>query len=133
MNALRWASGALAGATAAIALMIACGDDSPSGADAAVCDCPAAEPPLEGRIVVISGSGDIPPNGTGGGVASCPAGAVLLGGSCAIEEAGGGAGDLLLVTAGRLPLNAIYDCEWKSTRPTMSKGAATITCLVPAP
>ena len=39
-----------AGVGVGIALVLSCGDDSPGDADAAVCDCPAAEAPLAGRV-----------------------------------------------------------------------------------
>jgi len=44
----------VAGVIAGIALVLSCGDDSLHNADAAVCDCPTAEPPITAsRIVQI--------------------------------------------------------------------------------
>ena len=86
----------LSGATAGIAFVISCGDnlhlsadaaiDGPKTADAApVCDCPAAEPPLAGRFVVVSQLQVIAGNDTGGQAAACPMGSLAISGSCTTD------------------------------------------------
>ena len=81
------------GAVAGIAFVLSCGDNLSSSVDAAVdipkapdaaplCDCPAAEPPLAGRVVVISTDDTVDPNFESSGTASCPVGSQLISGSC---------------------------------------------------
>lgn len=89
----------LSGAMAGIAFILSCGDnlsvkanadaaiDAPKAPDAApTCDCPAAEPPLSGRIVVVSNTRDIPPNFPGGTSVVCPEGSQLISGSCTQDQ-----------------------------------------------
>ncbi|MBP9166840.1 MAG: hypothetical protein KBG48_05610 [Kofleriaceae bacterium] len=80
----------IAGALSATVLIVACSDDSPTEADAAVCDCPAAEPPLAGRVMRVRGLDDVlAPGGTANASAQCPAGSILLHGWCdEVQEAG---------------------------------------------
>jgi hypothetical protein len=81
------------GAVAGIAFVLSCGDNLSIRADAAVdapkapdasplCDCPAAEPPLAGRVVVISTDNTVDPNAESTGTATCPVGSQLISGSC---------------------------------------------------
>lgn len=130
---IRWFPGVLAGAALATGLILACSDDSPRDADAAMCDCPATEPPLAGRIVESTQLITIAANGGGSNAAGCPAGATLLGGGCTIEVAGAGVGTITQYESG--PRNAGgpgYSCQWTSTIPNASMGKATAICLVPA-
>jgi hypothetical protein len=96
----------ICGVSSGITLVISCGDNyrldldaGPAGdapqvdaAPAPVCGCPAVEPPLAGRIVVLTTSGDIPANWTGARAVRCltpgPRGAVFgmaIGGSCMLD------------------------------------------------
>ena len=78
-----------------IALVFSCGDNSRINADAAidtpktdaapVCDCPASEPPLAGRFVVVSQTQVIAGNDTSGQSAVCPAGTQVISGSCTTD------------------------------------------------
>jgi hypothetical protein len=122
----------LAGAAFAAALVIACSDDSPSDADAAVCDCPAAEPPLQGRITVVVAPVTIPANAAAGTAAQCPQGATLLGGGCRLPNDDAA---VLLSEGGPLrtvPTQPGYDCYWVSTSATARMGEAEAICLMPA-
>lgn len=89
----------LTGAMAGIAFILSCGDnlsvnanadaavDAPKTPDAApTCDCPAAEPPLSGRFVVVSNTATIPPNTPGGQSVVCPEGSQLISGSCTQDQ-----------------------------------------------
>src|SRR5688500_2286149 len=69
-----------------ISLVLSCGDGSPGKVDAAACDCPAAEPPLAGRILVVDQTQTIPGNSLGGQGAECPQGALRLSGSCTTPD-----------------------------------------------
>ncbi len=65
---------ALVGAAVACALILSCGNDSPGDADAhTTCDCPAAEPPLSGRIVRVTETLALAAQDTGGVARAQPA------------------------------------------------------------
>src|SRR5262245_48087793 len=87
----------LVGVVAGIAVVVSCGDrvpakvdaavDGPSPADAAKCDCPAAEPPLAGRFMIVGNAATVAPNDRGFQGATCPADTQLITGSCGPEDA----------------------------------------------
>ena len=127
---LAMATGLVIGAT----LVIACSDDSPGDADAAVCDCPAAEPPLTGRIMSIrSGPNSINAGGAGFQAANCPIGATLLGGACEVTNVDAN----VLVMESRIQRGsnfAAYTCSWSALNATVANtGVAEAICLIPAP
>lgn len=74
----------LAGAVA----VVACSDDSPSDADAAACDCPAAEPPItSARLHRVDGTlTQAAPNTVTPVSAGCPTGEVAISGGCFIDQ-----------------------------------------------
>lgn len=115
------------------ALQLGCSDDPPGDADAAMCSCPAAEPPLAGRIVEVSQTAPIPAGASGMAVAICPDGGTLLGGGCFVDAIGPGPGLLALFEAARRFDGPNYSCGWTSTKVTDSIGKATAICLLPAP
>ena len=99
MNIARSIALVMSGIVVGIGLVLSCGDnlsakatadaaiDAPKVLDAApVCDCPAAEPPLAGRLVVVSNTVTLVPNDTGVQGAFCPAGSVLITGSCTTDS-----------------------------------------------
>ena len=128
MTILRLFPPVLVGAAFSAGLILACSDDSPHDADAASCDCPAAEAPLAGRIVERTYT--IIVDADGSGTALCPPGATLLGGGCTIEAAGAGVGTITLFESG--PRIGGHTCRWISTVPNPSTAKATAFCLVPA-
>jgi len=76
-----------AGAAASAAIIVACSDDSPQNADAATCDCPAAESPITAtRLIRVDDTRIAAANAGGGAFAMCPLGALLVGGSCFVDE-----------------------------------------------
>lgn len=77
---------AFAAALAGALIVVACSDDSPHDADAAVCDCPAAEPPISAARVhrVESGNVSVAPNSFGMPIVDCPANEVPISGGCEI-------------------------------------------------
>lgn len=128
----RWLLGFVGGVVVAVGFLIACSDDAPSDADAAVCDCPAAEPPLTGRIVTMSRDIAITAGTADGGSASCPAGATVLGGGCG-----------LMIPDDRIVLSVAkparsgdtqgYVCTWSGLQATANNtGTVEAICLVPA-
>jgi|GEM_PF-5998313 len=123
----------IVGAFGGAGLIVACSDDSPSDADAAVCDCPAAEPPLTGRIIVNTSVISIPANGLGVGGAGCPSGSLLIGGGCKLDADDIG---IRLMSAGadrRVPEAISYLCVWSSTSATDRTGTGEAFCLLPPP
>jgi len=129
----------LAGATAAIALMLACSDDSPGDADAAVCDCPSSEPPItQARIVRVDGPDTNIDAAGGGALAGCPTGAIVLTGGCYVTQDGTGTGAVLSasgpsVASASSPANGwVCDYSRNNTGSTVTVHAQ-VTCLLPAP
>ena len=125
----------LAPSRAAAALILSCSDDSPRDADAPVCECPAAEPPLAGRLTTVEDRRENPGAVPGfSAVARCPDGATLLGGGC---EADPLASSVVLIAAGRrstTPDPKLFGCEWRNTNNDSPEYVlAWATCLMPAP
>lgn len=120
---------AISGAVLACALILSC-SDSPSGADAQeTCDCPAAEPPLTGRIVRVTQTVALPAQGDAFIAANCAAGGVLVGGGCATE-----------VASSQIPLwratpdeggAEVFSCGWTNSTTDANTGIATAICLMP--
>lgn len=132
MKKSNWVAATIVGAVLGAGLVIACSDDSPGDADAAVCDCPAAEPPLAGRIVPVRVQGTIQANGGGGASAQCPSGATILGGSC--EQMTLSSQVLLLEAriSRTTPTAPVYVCEWMNNGATTPVVFAEAVCLMPA-
>lgn len=120
----------LVGAIGATTLVIACSDDSPGDADAAVCECDPAEPPLTGRIVRVENrmTASTPALSVG---AACAAGATLLGGGCYTE--GNNMRNPRLIQSGfLLPGPNTFSCDWDNPQQNEVTGVAWATCLTPA-
>lgn len=121
-------------------IVVACSDDSPTRADAATCDCPAAESPITAaRLHRVDQAGTIAAsNDTATLVADCPQGELLVAGSCYIDV-DNTAHDVFLTGAGQVPADAAapatsWACHWvnKSTTGTANIRAQAV-CLKPAP
>lgn len=124
---------AAAGACAGLAFALSCGG-GPQSADAAgVCDCPAAEAPLAGRIERVVTQATVEANAEHRGIAAdCKAGAVVLGGSCRMD---GPVGTLVLRESG-IDLQQTGDgwyCGFGNTAATSMGVTVTAICLNPAP
>ncbi len=132
MSLSRWILPTLAGAIAGATLVIACSDDSPGDADAAVCDCPAAEAPIAGRVMSVSATGAIGANSAGGQTAQCPTGAILLGGGCRLDQGIDDPQVLIYVASPSTALPDSFSCSWISTSSQTRTGVAEARCLVPA-
>lgn len=132
MKKTPWLVTLMAGLVAGAALVVACSDDSPGDADAAVCDCPAAEPPLAGRIIFSRGSNPIAAASTAIASADCPIGAVVLGGACEVMDADA---NVLVMESRftRIGGGEGYQCRWSALNATAANtGTAEVICLVPA-
>jgi hypothetical protein len=132
----------LAGTAAGIALVMSCGDDAPTHADAAVdghaadapkCDCPASEPPIAGRVVIVTQPQTIAANSRGGQGAACPVGSQLLSGSCTTET-GGTVRDVILEQSGFYDANPRdWHCFFRNNEATPVTIKVSLICLTPAP
>ncbi|MBE7448936.1 MAG: hypothetical protein HS111_08580 [Kofleriaceae bacterium] len=143
MSFPRWILPSLAGALAGVTLVVACSDDSPGDADAAVCDCDPAEPPIAGRVMSVTGMTTIAAvmsvtgmttiaaGSDSAAAGQCPAGAILLGGGCRL---GLGVTDSLVHISIAAPSTAIpnsFYCEWRNNSAQNHTGIAEAICLVP--
>ena len=96
----------------------------------AACECPAAEPPLAGRITRVRTTVAIAPNDFGTTGSACPAGATILGGSCRLMS---GNRSISLTEAGIDVGGATgYLCFWSSTSNQPDTGIVEAICLLPA-
>ena len=118
-----------------IAFALSCGDQSPSKADAATqqCDCPAAEPPLAGRIVRVVTDGVVPSMVQAGPVATCEIGTILLSGGCLARST-----DPKYVLQSSTPApdgtNPVaWACDYYNGTAAPVTSTAYATCLKPAP
>ena len=136
----------MTGAASGIAFVLSCGDnlsvnanadaaiDAPKAPDATPsCDCPAAEPPLAGRIVVVSNTQTIAANNFNAQSAACPVGSQLISGSCTQD---------LLNPYRRLTLEQSgffeaspreWFCWFRNNEPFPVTIRVSVTCLNPAP
>lgn len=119
----------LAGAACGIGLVLACGDDSPSDADAAVCDCPASEPPLDGRIAqrpevtaaIAANSDALQSN-------NCLLGTTLISGGCTLQTP-----DPLITLSESGPADdRTWLCRWNNPTGNANVGVVKVICLTPA-
>jgi hypothetical protein len=134
----------MSGATAGIALVISCGRNSHSSADAAIdasavadagpsCDCPAAEPPLAGRVVVVSQLRVYSGNSYGGYSARCPLGALLISGSCGTDLSNPLRNVTLMGSTSFGVPPVAWDCTFRNNEFTPVTFRASAICLGPAP
>ena len=125
---------ALGGAALACALILSCGDDSLGDADAqTTCDCPAAEPPLSGRIVRVTETVALAAQDTAGVGARCATGATLLGGGCDLETPDKGITIFLNTPSDPTGGVEAWACRWNNPTTDANTGIATAICLMPAP
>lgn len=131
------------GMAAGMALVLSCGDDSPGRVDAAVdapvvdapvtCDCPAAEPPLAGRFVIVSNTTVIPSNDTGAQSALCPEGSQVISGSCTTATLNP-VRDVTLQQSGFYEANpTVWSCLFKNNEAAPVTVKASVICLKPTP
>ena len=120
----------LAGMLAGIVLVLSCGDDSPGNADAATCDCPAAELPIAGRLMRFSNTRTIDPGSASGNSAGCPQGGLLISGSCTNNASS--APDLTLQQSGfYTDTSQGWSCEFKNNSAVPVTIKVTAICLMP--
>ena len=132
MKTKTWIATTFVGVCLGVGLVVACSDDSPGDADAAVCDCPAAEAPLAGRIVSVRAQGNILANGTGLAGAQCALGGTILGGAC--EQMNLDVQVVLLEARidRTTPTSPGFVWRWQNNGSTAGLGFAEAICLMPA-
>jgi hypothetical protein len=121
-------AGLLAGAIS----VLSCSDDSPGKADAATCDCPAAELPIAGRIVVVDQTRIIGPNSRSIEGAECPPGALRLSGSCTTALVNP-VRDVTLEQSGFYDATDLrsWSCNFRNNEATSVTVKASVVCLMP--
>jgi hypothetical protein len=117
---------------ASFILILSCADDSPGHADAAACQCPAAEPPLAGRIQRVTNTSTMPANGDGGVNAGCPDGALIIGGGCATTPETT-AHNIILQYSHQSDSGRVWVCRFHNNEATPVDIRASVYCLIPAP
>lgn len=120
------------GVIVGIASVLSCSDDSPGNADAATCECPAAEPPITGRIEIVNQTQVIAANGRDSQQALCPSGSTLLSGSCTVATSTP-VRDVTLEQAGFFGSENAWYCAFKNNEALEVTVKASVRCLVPAP
>ena len=133
---LRTFATVIASVSATFVFFFACSDDGGSlidaAADGGTCNCPAAEPPLAGRLTIVTTTrpdqGGTPDNV--GVAAQCPDNAELLGGGCNVT--GPGSNTLTLYTSARPPTAPYtYGCRWNNPTGATVTIEAWASCLAP--
>lgn len=136
----------MTGAASGIAFVLSCGDNLSvkANADAAIdasmapdaaqsCDCPAAEPPLASRFVVVSQTRTIAAMATGGSSAVCPVGSQLISGSCTQDHVNP-IPNLTLRQSGFFAISPReWFCDFRNNEPFPVTIRVSVTCLNPAP
>jgi hypothetical protein len=120
----------LAGFVAGIVLVLSCSDDAPGDADAAVCDCPAAEPPLPGRVTVVESTTTIPAGARAGQFAECPTGSIVLTGGCSGVDSIMQPDVVLQYSRPGAP-QAGWSCGWRNDSAAAVELKAIAHCLNP--
>lgn len=119
-----------------MALVVSCADDSPGSADASNCSCPAAEPPLAGRVKFVTESGVVQPDSsTAARSAICPEGALVLGGGCENLPKGNIRNVTLRLSAPLVRDNGAIDgwtCVYFNNEAEPVEIQTSVACLMPA-
>lgn len=118
----------LTGAIIGIGLVVACSDDSPGTADAAECNCPAAEPPVPARLMEIKATSTIAANSANSAGASCPPNSRYISGQCGYP--GGASRDAYIQLSQRNAANQ-HICTFQNNEPNPIEVEAVVLCLVP--
>jgi hypothetical protein len=125
------AASLVAGLLAGFVLVLSCSDDSPGNVDAATCDCPASEPPLAGRIMVVDQTQVIAANSRGLQGAVCPEGALRLSGSCTTADSSP-LRDVTLEQGGFYQdTPRSWNCFFKNNEAAPVTIKASVVCLMP--
>lgn len=121
----------VAGTFAGALLVLSCSDDSPGNVDAATCDCPASEPPVAGRIMIVDQTREIPANSRSGQDAVCPQGALRLSGSCTTADVNP-VRDVTLEQSGFYGNDLrSWSCNFKNNEAVPVTIKASVVCLMP--
>lgn len=118
------------GAAFGIGTILSCGDNAPR-LDAGTCDCPAGEPPIAGRLVVLEGIPRvIEAGGQGFAGAACTPGLQFLSGTCT-NDPPTSIEDITLQQFGFDKTNFGWLCDFKNNKTVPVSVKATVLCLKP--
>jgi hypothetical protein len=136
----------MTGAMSGVAFVLSCGDNlsAKANADAAIdapqvpdavptCDCPAAEPPLAGRFMVVGNTRPIPANDTGAQSAVCPVGAQLISGSCTTDNPSTLFNVALRESGFKDSTPREWLCSFRNNEPVPVTIRVSVICLEPTP
>jgi hypothetical protein len=131
MNLFKNVSLVVAGCAIGIVLVIACGNDSPGAADAAVCDCAESEAPVPERLMIVEEVVQLEAMGLGGGGVGCPNDAPVITGSCDVDIPNSGT---VLLASGfaKSSTQWSWSCTWSNTTANTFTGTIRAVCLMPA-
>ncbi|HEY4242187.1 MAG TPA: hypothetical protein VGM88_20360 [Kofleriaceae bacterium] len=123
------------GAAFGIGVTLSC-SSSPGTADAATCDCPAAEAPIAGRLVSVTSDVVVAAGSDGDLSASCPDGSMTLSGGCSPTDPNIRPRNLILSQSG-VPETAPalapgWVCTFHNSGSASISVRATAYCLKPA-
>jgi hypothetical protein len=119
------------GAVFGVGMVLSCGDNAPRSLDAATCDCPASEPPIAGRLLVIEGApGTVQAGAQGVAGASCPPGLQFLSGTCT-NDPPTSLEDITLVQFGLSSAGFGWSCVFRNNKTVPVSVKATVVCLKP--
>ena len=130
MNIVKSCGLIASGLAAGMLLVISCSDDHPGSADAATCDCPAAEPPLAGRVQIVKATQEISAGSFGGQSNRCPENSVLLSGGCGTPD--GQPAELELQQSRPAMTEDGWACHFRNNATGPVTIQVTAFCLVPA-
>lgn len=125
----------LVGMAAGMAFVISCSDDAPGKADAAVCECPAGEPPLAGRFITVEAVKLFAANEVNAVEIVCPTGSQLISGSCTQAATGPqSAPNNFLLESGFYPNNKnVWFCSFQNSAVQERSFRGIAICLKPTP
>jgi hypothetical protein len=144
MNIARSMLLVLSGVVAGIGLVLSCGDNLTAKATAdaavtapdaaAVCDCPAAEPPLANRLVLHDVLRLIDGNQEGATDIFCPVGAQPISGSCTVDgPLSDPRRDVVVKESGFSDKPLAWRCVYRNNESTSVLFRIAVLCLKPAP
>lgn len=122
------------GVAIGITFTLSCEQDNPSRADAAdasMCNCPPAEPPIFGRVVEVKANYVIPANthGTHGEICPGVSPGIVLNGGCTAEPPQPNGSIVLEQSA---PDADGWDCSWNNPSFVDVPVHVIVRCLMPA-
>ena len=134
MRAMKTLLSIASGAAAAVALMLSCNGSSADVDAQPACNCPEAEPPLDGRIQILQEEAQLTAGvASEGVVVACPEGGVMLGGGCNYKDDNSGPISLRRAGPGEQGNPHIWVCTYNGDTVVGTEATiiGTAYCLLP--